>query len=139
MSVLGQTLIGQCACRIVWVNSRSLNGTTSRTLVVLDRVMDRCDRDGGWDRRLALLHSTQLRSLGIGDRRLGNNYLAWWSRDSLLAWWSIDIRNSSKLAIPSTIPAIPSQRVPQAVQSAPEKGAAVGLTQPPQAALSVVQ
>jgi len=53
--------------------------------------MDRRDRDRCWDRRLALFRSAELRSLGIGNGRLGHHCLAWGPCDPVLAWWSINI------------------------------------------------
>src|SRR4029434_1736772 len=74
------------------------DGTASWTPAVLDCVMDRSDPDCWWDRRLALFCSTELRSPGIVDRRLGHHCLAWRPCYSVLACWSISIELSAPLA-----------------------------------------
>ena len=86
---------------IIWVGLRSLNGTASWTTVLLDRVMDRSDRDRWWDHRLALFCSTKLRSLGIGNRRLGHHCLAWGPCDPVLACWSISIECGDLHIVPT--------------------------------------
>ena len=86
---------------IIWVGLRSLNGTASWTPVLLDRVMDRCDRDRWWDHRLALFCSTKLRSLGIGNRWLGHHCLAWGPCDPVLACWSISIEYGDLHIVPT--------------------------------------
>ena len=53
--------------------------------------MDRCDRDRWWDHRLALFCSAELRSIGVGNRRLGHHCLAWGPCDPVLACSSINI------------------------------------------------
>ena len=66
-----------------------MNGTASRTPAVLDRVLDRCDPDCRWDRRLALFRSAEQGPLGIGNRRLGHHRVDCGSCDPTLACWSI--------------------------------------------------
>ena len=66
-------------------------GTASWTSVVLDHVMDRCDRDRCWGRHLALFRLTEQGSLGIGNRRLGHHCLACWPCHPALACRSISI------------------------------------------------
>jgi hypothetical protein len=75
------------------------DGTASWTPAVLDCVMDRSDPDCWWDRRLALFCSTELRSPGIGDRRLGHHCLAWGPCYPVLACWSISIELSAPIAM----------------------------------------
>jgi hypothetical protein len=71
-----------------------LNGI-AWTPVILDRIMDRCDRDSWWDRRLALLRSAELRSFGIGNRLLGHHCLAWRPCDPELACSPLDIERGA--------------------------------------------
>ena len=61
--------------------------------------MDRSDPDCWGDRRLALFCSTELRSSGIGDGRVGHHCLAWRPFYPVLAWWSISIDLSALIAM----------------------------------------
>ena len=80
------------------IQRNSLSGAASRIPLVLDRIMDCCDRDRRRVRRLAPFLSAEQGSPWGGDRGLGRLSLAWSPRDPVLAGWSMKANETPQRA-----------------------------------------